>query len=136
MNTKMKFYLKDLDWSDSGAADSLIAELIQDVGFALPEDYILVMKEFNGGEGEIGKNSWLCLFPIEDLLTTNDAYKQLMSKIPDYFLFGMDAADTGYAFHKYRQTIHAFGLMSGFKTDKIIFCGNSFLEFLEYLYNQ
>jgi len=94
------------------------------------------MQEFNGGEGEIGENSWLCLFPIEELASINENYKILMLQIPDYFLFGKDAADTGYAFHKNKKSIHAFGLMSNFETDPIEFCGNNFVEFLEYLYTQ
>lgn len=58
-----------------------------------------------------------------------------MGQILDYFLFGMNATDTSYAFHKVKMTFHSFGLMSNFKTDYIDFCGNSFSEFLENLYN-
>jgi hypothetical protein len=47
-----------------------------------------------------------------------------------------DAADTGYAFHRYNKTVHGFGLMSDFSTDPIEFLGNSFTEFLEYLFGR
>lgn len=136
MDRKINFYLENIVRNDMGASEASIKELQEQIGFKLPPDYIELMKEFNGGEGEVGENGWLCLFPIEDLIATNQDYQLLMQQIPDYFLFGKDAADTGYAFHKKQQTIHSFGLMSNFKTDPIEFCANSFSDFLEYLYNQ
>jgi len=136
MDVKARFYLKNVVKNDVGASKNSIEEIQQHIGFELPSDYIDLMKEFNGGEGEIGENGWLCLFPIEDLIVTNKDYQLLMQHISDYFLFGKDAADTGYSFHKTKQTFHSFGLMSNFKTDPVDFCGNSFSDFLEYLYNQ
>jgi SMI1 / KNR4 family (SUKH-1) len=136
MNEKLKYYLNDIEKNDIGASDILIKDIQQQLDFKLADDYIDLLKEINGGEGEVGENSWLYFFPIQDLIETNNNYLFLMKEIPDYFLFGKDAADTGYAFHKQNQTIHSFGLMSNFKTDPIEFCGNNFLEFLEYLYNQ
>lgn len=136
MKTELDFYLKDVVKNDIGASEEVIKKLKEQITFELPEDYLELMKEFNGGEGELGENSWLCLFPIEDLTMTNLDYGLLMDQIPDYFLFGKDAADTGYAFHKNDQTIHSFGLMSNFDTDPIEFCGKSFFEFVEYLYRQ
>ena len=103
--------------------------------FTIPETYLNVMKVSNGGEGEIGDESWLVLFPINELQQVNDNYRLLMTDIPDYFLIGKDAADTGYAFHKTYGTFHSFGLMSNFKTDSIEFLGKDFVAFLEYLYN-
>jgi hypothetical protein len=136
MNDKLKYYLSDIVKNQVGASVELIEELQNELDFKLSEDYSDLMKEFNGGEGDVGENSWLCLFPIEELATTNKDYSLLMEQIPNYFLFGKDSADTGYAFHKQNQTIHSFGLMSNFETDLITFCGNDFAEFIEYLYNQ
>lgn len=136
MDGKLDFYLDNIVKNQVGASDASINKLQQEADFELPKDYINVMKKYNGGEGEVGENCWLCLFPIEDLITTNKDYNLLMEQIPDYFLFGKDASDSGFAFHKINKTIHSFGLMSNFKTDHIEFCGNSFTEFVKYLYNQ
>lgn len=127
--------LRDIKKNEEGASETLIQNLRKQIDFDLPEEYIAIMKKFNGGEGEIGENSWLCLFCLEELPKTNHNYKYLMSEIPAYYLFGKDAADTGYAFHKRNQTFHSFGLMSNFKTDPIEFCGNNFSEFIECLFN-
>lgn len=136
MNEKLVFYLSELVRYGAGASDQVIAGIEKQTDFIFPKEYIDVMKVFNGGEGEVGENGWLILFPVEELITTNENYSFLMNQIPDYFLFGKDAADTGYAFHKKKHTYHAFGLMSDFKTDAIEFCGYNFLEFIEYLYKQ
>ena len=105
------FNSNDLEKSIEKASEILIKEIQDQLDFLLPKDYVDVMKDFNGGEGGIGENSWLYLFPLEELLEQNHSYKLLMKEIPDYFLFGKDAADTGYAFHKQFHTIHSFGLM-------------------------
>jgi SMI1 / KNR4 family (SUKH-1) len=136
MNEKVNFYFGDIVKNEFGVSDASINLLMEQIGFKLPQDYIDLMKEYDGGEGEVGENGWLCLFPIEDLLTINKDYDLVMEQIPEYFLFGKDAADTGYAFYKPNQSIHSFGLMSNFNTDPIQWCAKSFVEFAEYLYNQ
>lgn len=136
MNTQLTFYLNEFSKNEPGASDELIKNVQDQLDFVLPNDYTDLMKAFNGGEGEIGENSWLCLFPIEELIEINDDYELLMEQIPDYFLFGKDSADTGFAFHKQKLTVHSFGLMSNFKTDPIEFCGNNMMEFVQYLDNQ
>ena len=136
MNLKLQLYLERVEKILPGVSESELNALQQELNFTLPEDYVNFMKEFNGGEGEVGENAWLNLFSIAELIETNKTYHLLMDDIPDYYLIGKDAADTGYAIHKSDQTFHAFGLMSDFETDPIIFCGASFEEFIEYLYNQ
>lgn len=135
MDVRLSFFLDGFYKHCPGISDDLVKEVQDKVAFEFPPDYIEVMKEFNGGEGGMGENRWLMLFPFDELIKTNQDYAFLMQDIPDYFLFGKDAADEGFAFHKTNKTLHAFGLMSDFNTDPIIFCGNNFLEFLEYLYN-
>jgi hypothetical protein len=135
MEASIKFYLSDFG-KEKPANGELITKVEAELGFAFPKDYVEILKTFNGGEDEIGQNGWLVLFPIEDLIITNIDYQLLMEQIPDYFLFGKDAADTGFAFHKENKTCHSFGLMSDFRVDTIEFCGNSFEEFLAHLYNQ
>ncbi|AFD08097.1 SMI1/KNR4 family protein [Solitalea canadensis] len=104
MNEKINFYLNDIEKNEHRASDELIKTVQDQLDFVQPNDYIDLMKAFDGGEGEIGENSWLCLFPIEELIEINEDYKILMEQIPDYYLFGKDSADTGFAFHKQELT--------------------------------
>ena len=93
------------------------------------------MSEIAVAEDPIGENSWLTLWKMSDLLVIN-AQTYIMRQIPDYFIFGKDAADTGYPFNKKNACIYDFGLMSNFKTDPIEYRGSTFLEFIRYLYNK
>lgn len=96
--------MNDIEKNEHRASDELIKTVQDQLDFVQPNDYIDLMKAFDGGEGEIGENSWLCLFPIEELIEINEDYKILMEQIPDYYLFGKDSADTGFAFHKQELT--------------------------------
>lgn len=137
MGKSIEDYLKHLENGDAAElADSTIWEVQSNLDFKLPPDYLAVIKMYNGGEGEVGEESYLNLFSLEELEEVNADYAFLMNDIPDYFLFGKDAADTGYAFHKMNYTYHSFGLMSSFDTDPMVLCGNNFKEFIEYLYNR
>lgn len=46
-------------------------------GVELPKEYVEFMKEHNGGEGDTGE-SWLVLFPIEELKGINDDYHDFL----------------------------------------------------------
>ncbi|SDE11365.1 SMI1/KNR4 family protein [Niabella drilacis] len=135
MNNKLRDYLMDFKPNKEGASQHTFEHLQHQNRFSLPQDYIDFMKAFNGGEGGIGENGWLYLFPAEALMDINKAYGILMEQIPGYFLFGKDAADTGYAFQKQTGAIYSFGLMSNFETNSMDFCGSNFSEFTEYLFN-
>lgn len=130
MDPQISNYLSQLH-ADEKLSDIQLGELQRVFLFSFPQEYIDVLKAHNGGEGEVGKEGWLCLFPAKNLYDVNNSwYKILMEDIPDYFLFGKDCADTGYAFHKLNHSYHAFGLMSNFETDGITYCGDNFLQFL------
>lgn len=137
MQKKLEDYLEDLaDGDDASLTDDVVAGVQNMLDFKLPADYVNVIKMYNGGEGDVGGESYLVLFPLEELEAVNADYEFLMNDIPDYYLFGKDAADTGYAFHKKNHSYHSFGLMSNFNTDPIVYCGHSFEEFIKYLYNR
>ncbi len=135
MNNKIKHIVATLLADAKILTQGEVAEFISQFPFNFPKSYIDLIRFINGGEGEIGKDSWVCLFPLAELAERNNNYKFLMEEIPNYFLIGKDAADTGYAFHKIDWTFHSFGLMSNFKTDSIDFVGHDFYDFFETLYN-
>lgn len=135
MTENIKNIIKPLLRSAVKLPPTKVIEIVSVSPFEYPKSYLEIIELINGQEGEIGTDSWLCLFPLEELNEVNSNYQLLMDQIPEYFLFGKDAADTGYAFHKFQGTFHSFGLMSDFKTDSIDFMGNNFYEFLEALYN-
>jgi len=136
MKPRLTFLLADFYKNTPGVTDAEIAAVQKDIGFELPADYLEVMREFDGGEGKPGGvGRRLFLYSLYETIEVNERMHDLMHQIPEYYLFGKDSADGGFAFHKQNKTVHEFGLMSNFKTDPIDLVGNSFEEFLEFLLN-
>ena len=136
MIDKLNKYMSDFEAVNDLDIDNKIEKAQNQLDFDVPTDYLEVIGKYDGSEGEVGEHRWLDLFPINQLIEINGYYSDLMDEIPDYFLFGKDAADTGFAFHKKNGGYYAFGLMSNFATDPIKFYGNTFLEFIKKLYNE
>jgi len=136
MKPRLAFLLDAFYKNTPGVTENEIAAVHEDIGFQLPADYLEVMREFDGGEGKPGGvGRRLILYSLYEAVEANQLMHDLMRQIPDYFLFGRDSSDGGFAFHKQNRTVHEFGLMSNFRTDPIDLVGNSFEEFLEFLYN-
>ncbi len=131
MNDHLNQIFSEFEKNQQGASSNEISKLQDYFHNLLPLDYMEILQEFDGGEGEIGENGYLILFSTSEVKSANEDYSLLMEQIPDYVLIGKDAADTGYAIHKGFGTYHSFGLMSDFRTDKIKLCGSSFEEFVQ-----
>jgi hypothetical protein len=132
MSSEIELYTSQLDklppLNDEEFNDSL-----NHLDFEIPIDYIEFMKIFNGGEGPIGENGYLILWPIDELIQNNIDY-EVQSFAPGFFVFAKDAADTAFAFEKATGKIYEFGLMANLMTDPPKSCGLDFKNFLEYLY--
>src|ERR1700722_11719690 len=126
MRSRLAFLLSGFYKSTSGVAENIIAAVQKDLGFELPPDYLEVMREFDGGEGKVGGKGRLILYSLEETVQANEDYSLVMREIPDYYLIGKDAADTGFAFYKPDKSVHSFGLMSIFPGDLITCVGSSF----------
>lgn len=63
----------------------------------LPQDYIEFLREANGGEGFVGQNFYLILWPAEELTEMNKAY-QVGEYAPGLFIFGSDGGGEAFAF--------------------------------------
>jgi hypothetical protein len=106
---------------------SIIREVIKELNFNIPQDYIDFLSEVDGGEGAIGRNSYLILWPSRDLLTNNADYNTA-SFANDYFLIGQDAADTAYGIKKSDGMIYEFGFLANLNTDPPKRCGTNFFR--------
>jgi hypothetical protein len=63
----------------------------------LAEDYVQFLEWVNGGEGFIGKNVYIILWRVEELLEMNTAY-HVAEYAPGLFLFGSDGGGEAFAF--------------------------------------
>lgn len=60
----------------------------------LPIQYLEFMQEHNGGEGDIGE-SWLVLYPLEDLQEINDDY-EINEYLPNNVIIGSNGSEELY----------------------------------------
>ncbi len=56
-------------------------------GLELPEDYLAFMREYNGGEGPLGKNNYGRFFRLEELEEINNEYN-VQEYWPGYIVIG------------------------------------------------
>lgn len=106
-----------------------------ELGIKLPEPFTRFLLQSNGAVGAIGK-SYLELWSSEDIQTFNAAYK-VDEYAPHLILFGSDGADMAYAFDRrldHLPIVETPFIGMGLEETKL--CGQTFLEFLEYIYNQ
>lgn len=76
-------------------------EITQINGVRLPQSYIEFIREHNGGEGDIGE-TWLCLYPIEELQEINDDY-EIDKFLPGHIIIGSNGGDELYGINSEGQ---------------------------------
>jgi hypothetical protein len=88
----------------------------------------------NGAEGELGENSYLVIWPIEEIISLNEAYSvsQYTSGI---LYFGSDGGDIAYAFDVKNMSIIEIPFESIHIEDARL-CAHNFNDFIESLYNE
>ncbi|MGH7245266.1 MAG: SMI1/KNR4 family protein [Phycisphaerales bacterium] len=79
------------------ATPVVISELQRQLAGRIPADYIRFLRLANGGEGFVGENSYLMLWPAEEIATFNAGY-ETDNFAPGLLLFGSDGGGNAYAF--------------------------------------
>jgi len=135
MNNEIFKYIKELELNPPAAQD-VLKDLENNKNITLPKDYMEFMLYSNGAEGKIGPKSYLSIWPAEQILELNDEY-EVKEFTPSLLYFGSDGGDMAYAFDFSDPTIKIveYPFVSIHSEDKRI-CGNSFEEFLSFLFNQ
>jgi hypothetical protein len=128
-------YLVDLKLNDTSSNTSITA-VEESLKVHLPSDYLSFIKQHNGVVGPIGENSFLNLWSLDILVKYNEGYG-VNEFAPGLILFGSDGGDTAYAFDTRDNRMPIVEVpFIGMDLDEVKRCGNSFVEFLKYLYNQ
>jgi len=118
-----------------GASKDLIDNVERKIGVKFPPDYREFLLKSNGVSGFVGK-SYLLIWPLEEI----EAINQLASVsefAPGLILFGSDGGNISYALDTRHPNLFFVEVPSiGMSLDEVKFCGSSFYEFLEYLFNK
>jgi hypothetical protein len=126
-------FLEDLDRCPA-ATDSLIYDSERDLGFQLPEEYVEFLNVTNGGEGFIGKSSYVILWKVEELFSMNRSY-ETEAYAPGLIIFASDAGGEAYGFDSRRSSLPIVQVpFIGMDWNDAKLVGESFWKFLKYLY--
>lgn len=78
--------------------------MVTELGVALPEDYLDLLRFSNGAEGNLGPDdgSYIIFWAAEDLIISNREYG-IKEDYPGLVIFGKNAATAAYAFDTSRS---------------------------------
>lgn len=120
---------------NSGAPESVLKKLQLDLGISLPFEYVDFLVDCNGAEGDIG-SSYLVLWPVEEIILLNEEFG-VHEFAPGLLLFGSDGGGEGYAFDTRLNPMPVVEVpFVGMDHKYARMCGQTFTEFLEFLYNR
>ncbi|WP_175623196.1 SMI1/KNR4 family protein [Chryseobacterium schmidteae] len=110
---------------------SLYTKFIETIDFNIDKEYLSFISKYNGAEGNIGKDGYLSLWDIENVLACNPYYDDVEESI-NLFFIGTDGANYGYAFDKTSGEIVGIDFLDIGEV-KTQFFADSFLNFLRIL---
>jgi hypothetical protein len=132
MDSRIIHLTRNLKLKPGGSADA-IKQTEAELGVTFPAQYTAFLLRSNGAEGPIGEASYLALWPVEEIPSLNEGYS-VDEFAPGLLLFGSDGADTASAFDMRTGKMPIVEVpFIGMDLDAVRRCGESFLEFLEYL---
>jgi len=109
------------------ASSKVIEAFLSRVGFALPAGYEKFIRRSNGAEGFL-QESYLILWPVEDLFTHNEAYR-VKEYAPEFFIVGSDGGDISYAADKQTGALYAMPFI-GMSPEQATWLAKDFDDFL------
>ena len=117
----------------SPASDTAIEELSTKLGYELPPEYVELMRLSNGGDGQVGEQSYLALFPVDQIIPINEA-AAVAEFAPGFLIFGSNGMGVSYAFDTRNPSMPIVECVDMDLSHTAAVCrGRNLLEFLEYL---
>jgi len=107
-----------------------VAEAERALEAEFPESYRTFLSSANGGEGPIGDESYLILWPVEELVQHNEGYKADSTYAPDLVFIGTDGGNEVFAFRRVDGSFVSAPLI-GMAPEEVQVRGPNFQGFLE-----
>jgi len=116
------------------ASPAAIAACEDQLGAKFPEDYVTFLRLANGGEGFVGENQPLILWPVEELTSINDGY-HVHDYAPGLLIFGSNGGGDAYGFDTRSPEWPIVELpFVGMSWSDATSVASSFEAFIKYLY--
>lgn len=134
MIKKFEKYLSEFELNQPCTQKS-INDLEKNEKISLPSEYQEFMLCSDGGEGSIG-DSYLSLWKIGDIVELNEDYG-VDEFAPGLLIIGSDGGDTAYCIDTNSEKLPFVEVpFIGMDLNEVQLCGNTFIDFLEYLYTK
>ncbi|MEK8019095.1 MAG: SMI1/KNR4 family protein [Candidatus Parabeggiatoa sp.] len=121
---------------NTGATEDEISKLVVSTSKQLPEEYVNLLRTYNGGEGDLALDPmWLQLWPINDVVENNSV--EPFIDYPDYFFFASNGGMESIAFKLGRSNKNEMvmiDLIAGIDSCTII--ATDFSEFISAIGNE
>ena len=121
---KIEELFKNFDFNDKTEYE--ISELN---GVQFPRDYLDFMHRHNGGEGDVGENTYVSLFMLEELEEINSGYG-IAEYLPDYFIVGTDGGGMLLGYSSAKNLYFAVDAMN-ISDEETFYEADSLVEFFE-----
>ncbi len=125
--------IKDMD-INSGTTEKKISEAETSLGFSFPDEYKQFMLNVNGIEGAIGQNSYIVIWPIEEIVDLNNEYG-VSDFTPGLVYFGSDGGNSAYAFDIRKNNVIVEFPLDSIHIEDAKLIADSFNKFVEKMYN-
>ena len=127
--------MENVEFGDAVSVERIL-EVENEMGIKFPMFYKSFMQNHNGAEGEVGKNSYLAIWTIDEIAELNRDYG-VNDFTPGLVYFGSDGGRMAFAFDMRNEKIN----IVEFPTDSIhiedaIYISDSFEGFIKALYNR
>jgi SMI1 / KNR4 family (SUKH-1) len=129
MNEAVAKLLHDFECREPARASD-VAEAERAVATQFPESYRAFLRSANGGAGLIGEESYLILWPADELPGHNEGYKPDADYAADLVFIGTDGGNEVFAFRPADGAFVSAPLI-GMAPEEVQVRGASFQEFLE-----
>jgi hypothetical protein len=128
-------YMMDMDLNESGNLSSInITE--ENLKIKFPEQYKNFLMTHNGAEGPIGENSYLVVWPIEDIISLNEEYG-VFEFTPEILYFGSDGGEMAYAFDRRNLAVKIVEIpFESISIDDAVELSDDFDDFIKLIYGR
>lgn len=123
--------MRDFEFN-SGASPHQIRGAEEQLAVRLSAEYVDLVRWTNGGEGCVGRESYLVLWPVEELLERNEGYKVDGEYARGLTLIGTDGGNEAFAVRSSDDHFVSAPLI-GMSPDMVVDMGHTLREFLESL---
>lgn len=120
--------LKGFRRAPAGASEDALGEAARKLNVMFPPDYVAFMMESNGGEGMVGEDGYLVLWPVEELVSANEGYATGRF-FPKWVFIGSDGGGEAVAIMRGPEAAVALVPFIGAEADALV-GGRSLDEFL------